>query len=899
MRILAACRSWWKSIREPKRLDGDIDEELRFHIERYAEDLMKTGCSRPEALGKAHREFGAMLLHKEDCRASLGLRWADELRSDLKYGFRMLRRDRVLTAVAVLSLALGIGVNTVMFSVAKTVLFDSLPVSHPEDLRLLSWEFRGRDQPVGMIWGNGGELPGGRYGSSSFSYPVYRLLLAKKDLFRGLAAFSFVHKLPVVIDGSAESLSTQLVSGNLFEVLGVNSVIGRNIQASDLNPDAPAVAVASYELWAHRFGRSPDILGATIRVNTVPVTIVGVAPQSFGGPQMDASPALTMPLSLQPRIDLAFDGNRLENGDSWWLQLLARKRPDVADERLQAGLSFSFHQAAQATLPKAKASDAERLVLHIRAGNRGEDGLRKRFLRPVYVLWSLVGLVLLLACSNVANLLLARATSRQSEMATRQALGASPSRIARQMFIEGSLLAGLAAVSGLIVAYALHNLMLASLPQLPPTSFDWQVCIFAAVTALVAALLFGFAPALQASRSRLETNENLRATANRSKVSARNGLVIFQVALSALLLIASGLFCQTLLNLSKTELGIEAEHLLLFDLNLPDTRYPGASRIATQRRLMDRLQAIPGVRNASVARDALASGVSSLSTFKREDQARGEGDEVASNIVDIRFFKAAGIPILRGRGFSERDTDSSRKVAVINSKLAQNAFPNENPLGKTFNDGVEIVGIARDAMFGSLREGEPAAIYWPFTQMKFWGNLTFYVRTSSDPKALISAIRKAVQSIDPDLPVTNMRTQPEQVGQALSQERLFALVSSAFALLALALGAIGVYGVTQFSVSRRTNEIGIRMALGAKPRNIIAAVMRGGLTLVSLGLAIGVGAALVFARFIASMFYGVRPSDPLTIAAAALILAVTAVAALWQPARRASKITPLEALRHE
>ena len=898
MRVVAACRSWWKSLRQPKRLDSEIDEELRFHIDSYAADLMKTGCSRPEALAKAAREFGAVSLHKEDCRMSLGMRLADELRSDLTYGLRMLRRDRVLTIVAVVSLALGIGVNTTMFSVAKTVLFDSLPVSHPEDLRLLSWEYRGRDQPAKFTWGDGNALPNGNYGSTAFSYPIYHRLVSQAGLFSGLAAYAFVHNLPVSIDGPAEIASIQLVSGNLFQVLGVNSFIGRNLLPSDLKPGAPAVAVVSYDFWTQRFGSSP-IIGKSIRVNSIPTTIVGVAPSGFGGPQMDDHPDLMMPLSLQPRIDLAFDGNRLQNGDSWWLQLLARKQPGISDRRLQTGLEAVLKPAIRDTIPRVTAAKVRSLDLHVQSGNRGEDTLRNRLAYPMFVLWSLVGLVLLLACSNVANLLLARATNRESEMATRQALGASPSRIARQMFIEGSLLAGLAAVSGLIVAYALHNLQLAFLPQLLPMGFDWQVCIFAAATALVTALLFGFTPALEASRSRLETNQNLRATANRSKANARNGLIVFQVALSTMLLIASGLFCRTLLNLSNADLGIEAEHLLLFDLSLPDTRYPAAARIAAQRKIMDRMQALPGVRSASVARDAVASGGVSLSTFKHHNQGQAEGTSVASNIVDIRFFKAAGIPILRGRSFDERDTDSSRKVAVINRKLAGTAFPNENPVGKTFNDGVEIIGISGDTLFGSLREAEPPAVYWPFTQMSFWGNMTFYVRTSGDPKALTSAIRKTVQSIDPALPVTNVRTQPEQVARALSQERLFALLSSAFALLSLALGAIGVYGVTQFSVARRTNEIGIRMALGAKPSTIIAAVMRGGLTLVAIGLAIGVAASIVLARFIASMLYGVQSGDPITIAMAVVILGITALAALWQPARRASQITPLEALRHE
>lgn len=891
-------RSWWKTLSGARRLNTEMDDEMQFHLDCYRRDLIARGLSETEATAQAQREFGSAQFHKEDCREALGLRLLGELWADLRYGLRMMRHDRALTVAAVASLALGIGANTAMFSVAKTVIFDSLRVKHPEELRLLGWDFPGREQPVPFLWGNAPGSTNGNFTAASFSYIGYKRIAEKRDVIDGLAALNLAHRLPVSVgSASAEMAFTQLVSGNYFDVLGVSAARGRTLRSSDEIVGAPAVTVISDQFWSKRFGRSPSALGSILRVSGKPVTIVGIAAENFRGTHMDETPSLFMPLTLQPQVDASFDGSQLDNMGTWWLQLLVRTKPSVSDARLRAELNPILKIIARETLPQLKPDKAQRFDLLILPGSRGEDLLQRRLARPTYILWALSALVLLLACTNVANLLLARGVTRQRELAIRLALGASRGRLIRQMLAEGGLLAGTAAAIGLAAAYLLHSLMPAFLSGQLPTTFDWQVCTFTLTIALATTLFFGLAPAAQNPAGVSNLASTSRMTASRRKLNLRRALVAAQVAFAALLLVAGGLFSRTLFGLLEANLGVDTEHLLLVNTNFSENRFPGEKRVEAQRRLGEQLSHLPGVRAAAVGRDAIGSG----NDFTHQLQRRPEGRKwsVRENTVDLGFFEAAGIPLLRGRAFTKQDTATSPRVVVINERLARLVFPGEDPIGQKFSGGTEVIGICADSRLGDLRDDAPVALYDPFTQVKFWGDEVFYVRTTGSPENATAAVRKVFRDFDRDLPIMSIRSQRQVVADSLTQERLFAVLAGAFAVLSLLLGCVGVYGVTQFSVVRRTAEIGIRMALGAQRHTVVAAVLREGLVLVAVGLALGIGATMAASRFIAAMLYGVQPTDALTMGAAGATLLIAALLALWQPAWRAANISPLDALRHE
>ncbi len=708
-----------------------------------------------------------------------------------------------------------------------------------------------------------------------------------------------VHELPMSVgSGSSEMAGTQLVSGNYFDVLGVGVALGRPLRQSDMAHSASAVGVISDAFWSKNFGRSPVAIGSIVRVSSVPVTIVGITGPQFRGAQMDASPSVTMPLTLQPAVDPAFDSSHLENEGCWWLRLLCRKRPDVSDGRLQADLNAVLKRTAAETLHGRKLEELRRIQLWVQPGSRGEDELRRKLAQPTLILWALSGLVLLLACANIANLLLARGTARQREMAVRLALGAGRARIFRQMLVEGSLLATLGASAGLLTAYLLHRWMPALIAGLLPTTFDWQVAVFAGALAVATSILFGLAPAWQSSAVRPDTQQNSRVTPGASKaILLRTALVLVQVALASSLLLAGGLFTRTLAGLSSVKLGVDSEHLLLVATNFSEKRYPDEQRALAQRRLIERIKQQPGIRDASIARDAVASGDRFSSDFQRRVDAKKW--KVGSNTIDPGFFETAGIAMLRGRAILPSDTKSTRPVAVINERLARLAFGDEDPIGQHFNGDTEIVGISGNSRLGDLREENPPAVYYPFSQLKFWGGETIYVRTFMKPESAMLAVRAAMKAFDRDLPITSMRTQDQQVAVSLTQERLFAMLAGVFALISLVLGTIGVYGVTQFSVVRRTAEIGIRMALGAQKRSIIAIILREGLMLVGAGLVLGIGSALVGAHAIAALLYGVKANDFLTIAGVSMVLFASALIALLQPALRAASISPVTALRHQ
>jgi predicted permease len=830
------------------------------------------------------------------------LAFSEDLAADLRYGLRLLRRDRIVTAVAVLSMALAIGANTALFSVAKDVLFQKLGVSQPEQLRLLRWQFSGPRQPIPSIFGEFSQTPSGGFTSTSFSYPVYQRLTAKTDAFNGLTAFAQAHALTAIIDKEAAVVGAQVVSGNFFQVLGASTILGRPIVPSDAQENSPAVAVLSYDLWVRRFAQSPDVLGKVITLNAVPVTVIGVLSRSSLGPQLGGGSNLFLPVNLKPRVDRNFDGDQMRNGRSWWLLLLGRLKPGVSDARAEAALNPVLQQAAADTLPNhGGRADLHTLSLHVASPSASEHLLRSHLAGPVSILFSLVALLLLLACTNVASLLVAKSAVRTREMSVRKTLGAGRWRIVRQMLTESLLLASLAGTTGLLLAFALRRLLpyFLDLPQ--PPAFDLGVLAFTLALTLATGLLFGLAPALQMFREQpaVAFNESSRLTSSRSKARLRQSLVVFEMALSTLLLLAAVLFVRTLANLLSAPLGFEPARLLLFEARPSPGRYVGGARFSLYQRLEERLAALPGVRSVALVNDVLISNSSDGSNFDPDSQPYRDGRMSLKNNVSSAFFETVGIPIRRGRPFDKRDSANSPKVAIVNEQLVHIFFPHSDPLGQTFNNGIKIVGVAADSLYSSLRKAPAPTFYQPYFQTEERGNLTFYLKTAADPIKLASTVRKTVTAIDPEIPILNFRTQEEEIHSSLSQERLFATLTSVFGVLALLLSSIGIYGVMRHSVTRRTNEVGVRLALGAQSGQILRLLLSEGLLLAVAGLAAGLLISVFLTSYVRSFFYAVTPSDPLSLTLAALILLTSAALAVWLPARHAARITPVEALRHQ
>ena len=910
LRVFAArCRAFFAK----GGADSDFGDEIETHIQMLTERYLRQGMPPKEAAAAARRQFGNTTLLSERWRETRSFLSPSALWRDVRFGARQLQRNPLLTTVAIVSLALGIGANTAIFTVAKKVLLDTLPVERPRELRMLTWR-SGHERPVPPVWGDISSTEDGGLTSNAFSYPVLESLRKRTDAFADLIAFKDI-TMTASADGQAEAIAAEMISGNAFPALGVRPVLGRALTTDDDTPGKPPVAVISEALWSERFGRVQSVLGKVISLNGVPVTIVGVSPANFTGLQMGAPARIYVPLTTQPLlVPRAQNGSvsLLNNPESWWIVVLARLRPDVPEARTQAELDVTLRQSAMATLPQAKGM--EKFHLKLEPGARGLDSLQGEFARPSYVLLALSGLVLLLACANLANLLLARAASRQREMSTRLALGARRLHILRQVLAESLLLAGLGGVAGLVLGYLARN----AIPRLLENpwqratmrvDFDWKVLAFTAGVSLATGILFGLVPAWQATRAGVNTamKDAAHGTASRQRMWLGKGLVIFQIALSAILLIGAGLFVRTLVNLSKRPLGFRADHILLFQLNPSRARYTSAQMLTLYQQTEEKLAAIPGVRSASMSNIAIIGDGHSGTTFHVSGQpTEKEPVRVQTNSVGVDFFSTMGIPILQGRAFTRHDTPSSPKVAVVNRALAKKFFPNQNPIGLTFETdpeeaegSVEIVGIVPDTRYADLRSETPPTFYLPYAQNLDPGRRIVEMHTEADPASVLSQARAAVASLDRDLPLIDPRTMTEQVRATMSDERIFAQLTSGFGALALVLAAIGIYGIMAYTVARRTSEIGIRMALGAQTGQVIRMVLHEAWWMAAAGVAFGVVAALWLARFVGAMLYGLRPADPLTLAGTALLLAGISLLAAAGPARRAAHVDPIRALRHE
>jgi predicted permease len=893
-----------------KRAESEFDAEMQIHLQLLAEKFIRQGMSPEDADSAARREFGNTTLLRQRHRESRTFLSFSTVFQDVRYGLRMLGKSPGFTAIAVASLALAIGPNATIFSLAKALLYDRLHVAHADQLRMLRWT-EDQHSAVSGMWGDFEPAPDGQGKQGSvFSSPVYRQLRAHNEVMQDLSAYK-EDSMNTTIRGNAQRADVAMVSGNYFNVLGVRPQLGRAIQPTDdASPGAGAVAVISEVVWEREFGRSPAVLGQTITVNQTPLTIVGVNPRGFtGAKNTHDSPDLFVPLSMQPVIDPnGKNGSLLNDSDLWWLNIVGRAKPGVPDSQVQAALDVELAAATRATITVKSGETVPRLVLA--DGSRGLNYAARMFRKPVNVLLTITGFVLLLACANIANLLLARGTQRKREMSVRLALGAGRGRVLRQLLTESLLLAGIGGAGGLLLGYLGRN----AVPRLMSNGWrstfdvpmDWEVFAFAAAVTLFTGLIFGLAPAWLTARTEASSSlkENAQTATRRRKGLGGKAIVGFQIALSTLLVVGAGLFLRTLWALDSVDIGFRTDHLILFEVSPPMNRYGPGKDVQLHQRLEQGFAAIPGVEGVTASLSAYIANNMDNSDFlvEGEDPAAHQRDPEDMNAVGNTFFGTMGIPIISGRSFGPQDTGTSERVGIINQALAKERFPHMNPVGKRFKTGVDwvrVVGVCGDNRFMNLRDAPPPQFFVPWVQMPEVGRLTYAIRTQLASSVLMPALRHVAQQADRDLPLFELRTQREQIDENMQTERMFGALTAGFGVLALALACVGIYGVMAYTVADRRNEIGIRMALGAQPGQVRRMILRESTSLAIFGIVAGVGAALGLTRLVKTMLYGIQSWDPATMIGGVLTLLAVSLAASWIPARRAAGVQPMEALRHE
>ncbi len=907
---------------EPTR-EAEIVEELAEHLEDRYSELLASGATEEAAWRTSRAELSESellaqaLKHVEHEVKSepvvLGARRMNmiaDVWQDLRYGLRLLRRSPGFTAVTVLTLALGIGANTAIFSVIDALILRPLPVRQPERLVAFS------------------ELDDKQWGE--WSYSLFEKFRELRPVFETMTLTSQIERFNLTVNGSGDgsgggidpgAVTVGLVSGNYFSTLGVSARMGRTLtEDDDRVPGGHPVAVISHNYWERRFARSSDVVGRTFTLEGTTYTIVGVTAAGFAGDLVEQPTDLWIPVMMQAQVMPEQPQSLAQHSG----RIVARLKPGVSVTQAQAAAQVIYDQSVSEQPPfnRQRFDQSARQRIRLMPAAQGDrDGKQRESLaQPLAILSGLVGLVLLIACANVASLLLARSAARQKEIATRLALGAGRLRIIRQLLTESVLLASLGGMLGLLFAFwgtqALLKLVASGLePLYLDITLNARALGVTAAVALAAGILFGLAPAIKLTRASL--SPALKATSTTLKAGPhRFGLgpilVVCQVALSLLLVIGAGLFVRTLRNLKAQDLGFAREHVLLvwtsYQLSF---RYDGAAKARLYEAAKARIGALPGVRQVSLARRGLLHGFEA-SHFGLEIEgytpSRKEDATAVCETVAPNFVETVGMQLVLGRDLGPQDTESSPRVAIVNESFARHFFGHQNPIGRRFLGHIkngeptfEIIGVVRDAMYGTLREPNLRMVYLPLGQNlnTLDSGICLIVRTATAPGAVAASIRQELRRIDPNLPVTSIDSIEEQVDRLLVQDRLIATLAGFFGLLALLLAAIGLYGTLSYAVARRTNEIGIRLALGATPANVRRMILRESLLLVSVGIALGLPASLVATRLITSLLFGVKATDPVTMLSAMLVLLAMTFVAAYVPARRATKVDPMVALREE
>jgi len=914
------------------QLEQELEEELRTHLEMLVDENIRRGMNPAEARLAARRSFGGFEQTKEAYRDQRGLPIMETFIQDIRYGYRLLRKNPGFTAVAVLTLALGIGANTAIFSVVDAVMLQTLPVHKPHELLLVNWTAKDWPAIVEDLEGSNHKDPaGGGWVSESVPYPIFEALRSQNTTLSEVFAFSSnVNGFNVQFEGKPYTAASQPVSGNYFTGLGVQTLVGRPILPDDDVATAPPVAVVSYNFWTSKLGGDESVVGKTIVINSLPLTLVGVAPPEFFGAQPGGVNDVWVTLHMYPRLVQALNFNGpvqtgapveaesaayFEKSTTWWLVVMGRVKPGTSESQARAELDVIFNQSVDAMITSDKQQE-NRPALRVTPGNKGLDSLRRQFSEPLFVLMAAVGLVLLIACANVAGLLLARARARQKEIAVRLSLGARRLRLIQQLLTESLLLAAAGGFLGLVFARWFGELLVALVASgrssiTLPLEVNGRVMLFTAGVAILTGILFGLAPALSATRISLtaalkEGGAGSRLGARRSRLA--KVLVSAQVALSLVLLVGAGLFLRTLQKLESVPLGFEREQLLMFRISPGLNGYSGPRLADYYRQVQERIAAIPGVTGVSFSSHGPVGDGTSSSSAKIPGVTTGkEGFDLHRHLVGPAYFTTLGIPMLTGRVLDERDNAGAPRVAVVNQTLARNAFGDDNPLGKVLRFGsdakprdFQIVGVVGDAKYNSLREAAPPTAYFSHLQaIDAASYMTFQVRTNTNPEALVAALRNEVAQVDANIPISSVDTLVQRIDKSLLFERMFSRLTGSFGLVALVLVCVGLYGTMSYFVARQTNEIGIRMALGAQPVRVFRMVLVQGLKLPGAGVAIGLLGAAAGTRLISSALYDVPALDPLTFVSVALLLIAVGLLACYLPARRAMRVDPMVALRYE
>jgi predicted permease len=845
----------------------------------------------------------------------------------MKFALRQLAKSPGFTVVAVLSLALGIGANTAAFSLINAVLLEMLPVKEPERLIIFNWLGEDGVSPPSSSGWRQREPGSNKSTSTSFSIPTFEAFLTQQQMVSDVFAFAPTLRLNVSSDGQSEVVpSGQFVSGGYHIGLGIRAAAGRLFAPADDDPASNTVVVISYRYWVRRFGGEASAIGKPISINGVPVTIIGVTSPKFNGTmQVGEVTDVTLPLSLAERIERSTPGDD-RRPTFWWVRIMARLKPGASAEQARASLEGVFHESIRGHLrqrvaPGAPAIEQGKIPLPTLRTVPGGQGLyeqRRGYEQSLRLLMGVVGLVLLVACANVANLLLARGAARRREIAVRLALGATRRRIIRQLLAESVLLASLGAAAGVAFAFWGARSLIAMSPFAGgpgraaglDAPLDWRVMGFTSALALLTGMAFGLMPALRATRLNLteEFQGGTRSLGAGSGGGLAKSLMVVQVALSLVLLVGAGLFLRTLRNLQNVDVGFNRERLLLFSLDPGAAGRDGTESLALFDRMRDRIAQVAGVRRVSFVRVPPLSQSNWTTGINVPGYTPTGNDNVHANGIDPDYFATLEIPLLLGRPFTARDEAKAPRVAIVNQAFAKKFFGEENIVGRRIGFGgpkealdTEVIGLIRDAQYSGVKTAPPPTMYQPFKQLyeRNLGDATFVVRFAADPAALTGAVRAAVREVDADLPMFNVRTQEEQIDRLFTQERLFARLCTFFGALALLLAAVGLYGLMSYAVVRRTGEIGLRMALGALPGHVLGMIVRESMGLVILGVLLGIGAAWGATRAIATMLFGLSPNDPLTYALVAVLLITVAIIACFLPARRASKVEPMNALRSE